>query len=130
MPKTPRLSRGAAKLIDGKIDELFDSLKGHALGPKYGKRLYIGYRPPLSIPGIYEQAVTEEGGRFDKDLVDRLIEISNDYLDQHKATAKALVKKRIHDVLQEINDGQREASSLRGAIKTELSNIWTTVTHG
>jgi hypothetical protein len=127
---SPRLSRGAAKIIDQKIDNLFDHIKAHALGHHSpGRRLFIEFKRPLSIPGMFEEAVTQEGGKVDLELVERLVGITSDLLDQHKATAKAAVKKRIQDFLQEVQDGQRERSEFRSQLEQELGDIWKRVTH-
>ena len=127
----PKLSRGAAKIIDTKIEEIFEKLKHRALGPQFGgKSLYITFQRPLSLPGIYEQAATEEGGTVDREMVDRLIEITNDYLDHHKSVAKAQIKKKIGDFLQEVDDGKRSGDKFKTILEGELSDVWSKVTMG
>src|SRR5437764_240783 len=111
MARKTRIPRALLKIIDAKIDDLFERLKHRALGPTAtGKRLFITWDPALTLPSIYEQAVSDEGGGVDTDLVERLIGITNDYLDKYRSDAKAQVKKRIHDISHQVAEGQQPRS--------------------
>lgn len=126
---TPRLSKGASKVIDTRLDDLFDMLKVKLLGPtSVGRRLYVGFTHELSIPGIFERAVSEEGGKLDTTLLDHLVEITGDFIDKARADAKAQAKKRIQDTITDFDNGRLTRKEFEPKLEEELGDIWASVT--
>jgi len=99
----PCLGPAAVKLIEGAVEKLFEKIRNHTLGDKHptGKRLYIAYRPDLTLKGIFDLAAAEEGVRPDQDVLKTLLKISNSYIDATKERAKAKVVQSVQAFLQE-----------------------------
>jgi hypothetical protein len=112
-----RLSRGGTKQIHAAVEDLFENLKLRALGPAAvkGKRLYVGYRRDLSIPGIFETAAREEGIRPDLDLLDSLSRVASNYIDATKERAKAKVTNAIDSWLRQQSTAKKVDSGRRCA---------------
>lgn len=126
---TPRISKGASKAIDSRLDDLFDMLKIKLLGPQsVSRRLYVGFTHELSLPGLFEKAVSEEGGKLDTTLVDHLIEITADFIDKNRADAKAQVKKRVQDLITDLDQGRFKRKEFENKLEEELGDIWGDVT--
>jgi hypothetical protein len=104
------LGSSALKLIGSAIDKLFDSIRGQVLGGKYrpNKRLYIAYKPTLTLTDIFNQASSEEGVSPNEEARDSLLEISSSYLDATQAKAKAKITQKIQSFLHEASTGKIE----------------------
>jgi hypothetical protein len=126
--KTPRLSPGAARVLDGRVDDIFDSLLTRLLGHGFtGRRLYIGFHQDFSLPGIYEAAVTGEGGRPDTDIVSGIASIARDYLDKHRAEAKAKTKHHVQALLRDLSDGRIDADEFQNHVESEMHTLWDSI---
>jgi hypothetical protein len=127
-----RLSKGGTKLIHGAVEDLFENLKLRALGPDTvkGKRMYVGFRRDLSLPGIFETAAREEGISPDLDLLDSLIRVASNYLDATKARAKAKVTHAIDAWLRSASTAKAAASKedLRDKLAEHLDDVWQELT--
>lgn len=90
-----KLSKEARNQIEEAVDELFGKLKTRFLGPKYGspsfgaKKLYISYNREKSLPGLYEEANIGERGIPDKEQLEQLLEVANNYLEAVRLKAKS-----------------------------------------
>lgn len=111
-----RLSAGAVKLIRGAIDRLFDRIRDHVIGDKTprGKRLYIAYRPELTLKGIFNAAAQEEGVVPHEDVFKTLADISVSYLD---ATREKMKAKTVHAVQGFLQDAYNTG------VETSLSTV-------
>lgn len=87
----PRLGPAAVRLIETAISKLFEKIREHTFGDKHptGKRLYVAYKPELTLKGIFNAGASEEGVKPSEDLFKTLIKISGSYLDAAEAKAKA-----------------------------------------
>lgn len=99
----PRLGPAATKLIESAVETLFDKIRSHTLGDKHptGKRLYIAYKPDLTLKGIFNTAAAEEGVAPSEDVLKTLLKISNSYLDATKEKTKAKVVQSVQAFLQD-----------------------------
>jgi hypothetical protein len=122
-----RLSKGGTKDIHAAVEGLFDNLKVRALGPTAvkGKRLYVGFRRDLSLPGIFETAAREEGTRPDLDLLDSLVRVAGNYIDATKERAKAKVANAIDSWLREQSTSKKPASKddMRAKLREHLDDV-------
>jgi hypothetical protein len=132
MPPIHKLSKGGAKLIHDAIDEIFDKLKIRFLGPhtvKTGKKLYVGFRRDVSLPGIFERAASEEGVvRPDLDLLDSLSRVASNYIDGTRERAKAKVSHEIDGWLREQTTKKVAPDALNEALKERLGDVWKEIT--
>jgi hypothetical protein len=92
------------KQINDKIDSLFNDLKGQFLGSSSGKVLLIGHSDKLSLPGIFEEAVKDTEGVADKETVQSLIDIANNYLESEKTKLKARLFNKIKALSNKTSD--------------------------
>jgi hypothetical protein len=102
----PRLGPAAVKLIEKAVDSLFEKIRSHTLGDKHptGKRLYIAYKPELTLKGIFDMAAAEEGVHPDADVLKTLLKISNSYIDATKERAKAKTVQAVQAFLTEASN--------------------------
>ncbi len=88
-----KLPHKLVKQIELSVSTLFDKVKDRFFGPHAGpKRIVIGYNRDLSLPGIYSSAHIQERSVPDKETLNGLIRVAENYLDaeKHKAIAKAV----------------------------------------
>lgn len=99
----PNLGAGAIKLIEKAVSDLFEKLRLQTLGNKHpgGKKLYIAYKPELTLKGIFNAAADEEGVKPSEDLFQALAKITTSYLDAAEAKAKAKTVQAIQSALHE-----------------------------
>lgn len=99
----PRLGPASVKLIEQAVGKLFEKLKSHVLGDKHpqGKRLYIAYKPDLTLKGIFDASAAEEGSRPDADILKTLLKISSYYLDAAELRARAKTVQAVQAFLQD-----------------------------
>jgi GNAT superfamily N-acetyltransferase/predicted RNA binding protein YcfA (HicA-like mRNA interferase family) len=128
----PRIPRGMARLIDGRVDDVFDRLLVRLLGHAFtGKHLYVEFEHGLTLPGIFEAAVQGEGASYaDRDLLLGIAEVAKDYLDKHRAEAKAATKRRIQSLLYDVEQGNIQPQHFRNHVERELSELWARVRNG
>ncbi len=131
MPKAPRLSRSGSQMVDDILDLLFERLKQRLTGfPSAGKRLIISVDRDTTLPHLYADAVEKEGGTPDHDILDRLVDITGNYLDQYREASKAQVKHRVQEILasktgatakEALSDGLKEAfDSITEKVRTVI----------
>jgi hypothetical protein len=128
---TPRLSKGAAGILDDHLDDWFDSLKIRLLGPVFSpksKKLWVGFQHELSIPGLFEKAVSEEGGKVDTSLLDHLIEITADFIDKHRGDAKARVKKTVQDLITDLDNGKIAPKDFTATVASQVEDVLDSIT--
>lgn len=121
----PRLNAAQRAAIDGEVDELFDELLTRLLGGAFtGRRLFIGYVHDLTLPGIFEAAVSEEGGRLDTEMVSGIAAVAQDFIDKYRAEAKAATKRRAQQLLHDVDQGRLKPEDFKTALQGELSELW------
>lgn len=126
---TPTLSRGATKIVHAAVDKVFDRLKGRILGPDFftsrgDKSVYVGYKPELSIPGIYRQAAAEEATRGDDGVLHGIVRTAENYLDAQRESTKARITQAVNAWLSE-SARTGKTASLETVLGGELAGIWT-----
>lgn len=121
----PRLNAAQRAAIDGEVDELFDELLTRLLGGAFtGRRLFIGYTHDLTLPGIFEAAVSEEGGRLDTEMVSGIAAVAQDFIDKYRAEAKASTKRRAQQLLHDVDQGRLKPEDFKTALQGELAELW------
>lgn len=97
----PRLGPAAVRLIEEAVARLFQKIREHTFGDKHptGKRLYIAYKPDLTLKGIFNAGASEEGVKPSEDLLKTLLKISGSYLDAAEAKAKAKTVQAVQSFL-------------------------------
>jgi hypothetical protein len=96
------LSLAAIKLIEKKVDELFDRAKIRYLGTAaMDKRIHVGFRSEFSLPGLFMAASREERVIPDTDIIAHLVRNAGNYLDAYRSQAKAQVVKQVQSFLHE-----------------------------
>jgi predicted RNA binding protein YcfA (HicA-like mRNA interferase family) len=121
----PRLNSYQRSLIDAEVDELFDELLTRLLGHSFtGKRMFIGFTHGYTLPGIFEAAVNEEGGRVDGELMQGIAAVAEDYINKHRSDAKAATKRRIQGLLHDIDQGRLKPEDFKSAVQGEMSELW------
>lgn len=127
---THRLSKPAVKKVHAAVDKMFDNLKTRSLGYKAmgGKKLYVAYRRDLSLPGLFEAAMSEEGGKPNTGLLDSLLAVSGNYIDSTKERAKAKVVQAVNAALGEFSATKPSKAEMRAAIEAELTKVWDEMT--
>lgn len=124
------LSLQAIKIIESQIDKLFDRAKARYLGPKtlpVPKRIYAGYRPEFSLPGLFNGGAAQEHAIPNEDTLKALIRNANNYLDAYRASTKAQVVKEVHSFL---HDAARKGvdTDLETVLEGNLTTVWGKVT--
>lgn len=124
-----KLSKEARLKIEDSVDELFGKLKTRFLGPRYSpKKLYISFNREKSLPGLYEEAHIGERGIPDKEQLDQLLEVANNYLEASRLKAKSLTVVAVANWLQN-KDGDLETVlggelyDLYGKVSSDVKRI-------
>src|ERR1022692_1159544 len=120
------LSKTGVRNIRSTIEILFDGLKGRLLGPDFirnrgDKNIFIGYRPDLSLPGIYRTAAAEEATRHDPTVLNGLVKVAEGYLDAQCELTKAKVVHAVNAWLASSKDEEADVETILGG---ELAPIW------
>lgn len=112
----PRLGPASVKLIELAVSKLFARIREQTFGDRhpYGKKLYIAYKPELTLKGIFDAAASEEGVKPSEDVFKTLLKISSAYLDAAEAKTTAKTVQAVQAFLQ-------EAAS--GGVKTDLQTV-------
>lgn len=96
------LGKAATKLIHKAVDELFDRLKTRFLGPKLlDKRLAIGHREDLTLPGLYQAAAKSHGAVPDPTSEHAILNVAEGYIEAQRERAKAQVTNGVNAFLQD-----------------------------
>ena len=129
--KLPRLSPAASRILDQRVDSIFDNLITRLLGHGFtGRNLYIATHQDLSLPGIFASSVTGEGGKLDSTLLTGIAELARDYLDKHRAQAKAQTKHVIQVLLEDLHHGRVEPDDFPNHVESTLFDVWNKVRSG
>lgn len=112
----PRLGPASVRLIQKAVEDLFERIRSQTMGDLHptGKRLYMAYKPDLTLKGIFNAAASEEGAQPSEDVLKTLLKISNAYLDAVKEKTKARAVQSVQAFLQQAgNQG----------VKTDLETV-------
>lgn len=108
------------------IDVLFDRMKNRFLGKdmdNYDKPIG-GYRPQLSLLGLYLAATQKEGARPNPLTMQTLAEVTESYLDAQKERTKALLINKVSSAMKDAvfqNDGDRVEAVIREEMEKSLA---------
>jgi hypothetical protein len=120
-----RLPKSTIKEIEARVDELFDRAKVRFLGPKsVPKKLYVGYRRDLSLPGVFESASSEEGGLPDLDHLEQLLDSAGNYLDAARLRARARVINAVQSFASASNGPSPDDKALQIKLGGELADLF------
>lgn len=121
------LPRAAIKLIHRSVDSLFERVRARFLGPKWYERgskgIAIGYKPELSLPGLYFAGVEEERAKPNLETLNALAQIAGGYLDAQREAVKSRVVKAVDSFLQEAASGKVE-TDVETVLGGELAEVW------
>jgi len=100
--KTPSLSKGVVKAIQAAVDKVFDKAVARFLArPPVDKRIYIGIKPRVTLPSLFEAASAEERAKADKSILERLLDVAQGFVDAQREVTKARVVKAVGSWLAE-----------------------------
>jgi hypothetical protein len=112
----PRLPPQALTAIEVAVKRIFNRIRARALGLRYpaGKHLTIGYRPELTLQGIFDAAQTDEGVKPRAEVIAPVIDVAGKYLDAAEARTQAKIGHEIHAFLHEAQ---------QKGVKTSLATV-------
>lgn len=120
-----KLTAAAVERINEAVDDLFDRAKLRLLGPKaVPKRLYVGFRRPHSLPGVFEAASAEEGVVPDLETLDQLISTASNYLDSLRLRSKAKIVTAVQAFVSEAGGEAANTSALQIALEAQLYELF------
>jgi hypothetical protein len=123
-----KLPQAAVRKIEAAVDDLFDRAKVRFLGPRsVDKKLYIGFQRPTSLPGIFEQAVAEEGGIPDLETLEQLISSAGNYMDSLRLRAKAKVVNAVQAFMSESAGPGSDSKKLQSVLGGELADLFASI---
>jgi hypothetical protein len=126
--KTKKLPKAFISEVEAKVDALFDGVKTRFLGPQATKkRLVIGFKRDLSMPGIYERAVTEEHGIPDKEHLDQLLVTAGNYIDSLRHKAKANVVTALQAFHTEASTPTADPDALHEKLSDSMQDLFGTL---
>lgn len=109
------------QIVSVRINELFDNVKLRLLGERgAGKTLSITANKSLSVPGIYEAALIDEGGDANIETLNSLIGASKNYLDALKLKA---INQVVNDLTKHVEAGNATAESLEAVLVESWGKI-------
>ncbi len=129
------LTKAGIKQVHAAVDKLFTHLKYLYLGHKLNvdelrgidKRIAIGHRHELSLPGLYESAAKDEGFEPNDETLDMLQSIAAGYLDAECERTKAKVVKDVSSFLKQAKTSGVD-TDLRTVLGGSLAQTFDTVT--
>jgi hypothetical protein len=122
------LSKGAVKIIEQSVEEVFDRLKKRFLGPGLtDKPIYVGHIQDISLRGLFEAAAKEEGSQPNQTVLSTLIRIAEKYIDATKEQTKARLVAEIQAFLR---NASRKGikTDLHTALGGKLADVWKATT--
>ena len=122
--RPPVLGPAAIRAIEGAVDEVFDRAKARVLGPaSVSKRLYTGWNPHFSLPGIFETASREEGVVPNLHTLNQILKVAGGYIDSTRERTKARVIKAVQSFLLDAHQkGQRTDPKI--VLGGQLADVW------
>jgi len=125
------LTKGAVKAIDRAVDKLFDRVKGHVFGPDFvqrngDKKIFVRFRPALSLPGIYKQAAVNQEAKPSDRTLGSLVKVAESYLDAERERTRAHVLHAVNAWLAKDPDADPEVvlgGELAGVFTTTVKNV-------
>jgi hypothetical protein len=112
--------------ISDHVDNVFARIKYRALGPDFAphygdKRIYIGYKPAWSLPGLYRQAAAEEASKANETTLHGMMKIAEGYLDAERERTKARVLHAVQAYVHTDPDAEEDLDEVLGNV---LAPIW------
>lgn len=127
------LSKGAVKAIHGAVDKLFDKVTARYIGPQAAQRgdtrILVGYRPEMTLQGLYEGAAREEATRPSLDTAESLVDIAKGYLDLNREQTKMKAVQAVQSFLRNA-ESKGVSTDVETVLGGHLSDIWKTTTEG
>ena len=128
-------SSSLTKAIVKKIHEIVDRTYDRAITrflarPPVDKKLYIGVtKPRVTLPDLFRAASAEERAVADKNVLERLLDIAESYVEAQRHATKAKVVKAVEDWL-----GQAHTLGVKTDLETvlggQLVDVWNQATNG
>ncbi len=126
-----RLPKGTITDIHARIDDMFDRAKKRFLGPKsVDKKLYVGFKRDLSLPGVYSNAASEEGAIPDLERLDQLVSTAGNYIDALRHKAKADVIHALQSYVSESNGPDADWDAIQERMSIEMVDLFGKIKHG
>lgn len=118
------LPRSVVKMIHGAVDAVFDKAVARLLArPPVDKRIYLGTKPRVTLPSLFEAASAEERAKADQDVLRTLLQIAEGFVDAQRHSTKAHVVKAVESWLN-----KAAATGVDTDVKTvlegELAGVW------
>ncbi len=96
------LGKGAVKVIEDAVDNLFARLKKRVLGHwMQDKKLKLQINPDFTLPALFRAASIEERNKPDEDLLHSLMRTANGYLDAQNVSTRTQAVKAVESFLRE-----------------------------
>ena len=129
MATKSRLPLSAVKAIEASIDALYDAAKARVLGPwSVDKKLTaMDYSQPLSLPGLFTAASSEEYTKPDEQVLSSLMRGVEGYIDSYRAATKVKVVKAVAAFLQQAQISGVD-TDLATVLDGELATVWGSTT--
>lgn len=125
------LTKRAVSQIEKAVDRMFDRIKGRALGPDFvaytgDKKIFVGFNPQYSLPGIYRRASIEESAAPNERVLHGLVKVAGGYIDAERERVKAQVINAVNAWLLKDPDADPEVvlgGELAPIFKQTLDNV-------
>lgn len=127
------LTKAGIKAIGTHVDKLFGHLKSVYLGTKidnlggFDKRLAIGHRRDLSLPGLYESSARDDGAVPSEDTYENLRSLAEGYIDAQHERTKAQVIKEVSAFLADAK-AKGVVTDLKTVLGGKLADVFGKVT--
>lgn len=115
----PKIPNRVLKIIEGRIEDLFDRVKAKFLGTR-DKTLMISFNRSLSALGLYESGLIEEGGTPDLETITKLVDTSKNYIDGLKLKA---INQIINDLTMHVEAGKSTPESIEDTLKESWQKV-------
>lgn len=118
------LSKTGRKMVEEAVDELMDKALARFIGHHaLDKRIIVGVRPELTLPGIFFGANAEERTRPDEEVLAHLESVAKGYLDAVRAHMKPRVVKAVDSWLKDAAS-QGIKTTPRTVLQGELAQVY------
>ena len=129
--KRVSLTKGIVKAIHAAIDKTYDRAIGRFLArPPVDKKIWLGVtKPRVNLPGLFQAASAEERTVADKNVLERLLDIAQSFVEAQRHATKAKVVKAVEDWLGQAHTlgAKKDLDVVLGG---QLVDVWNQATTG
>lgn len=126
MPRQVKLGPTAQRTIEAAVDLMFDRLKARFLGPGsekvWGKQLSFRFPQELTLTGLFNAAVQQEGVKPRDEVLKALLKIAGGYVDASREKTKSRVLQTVQAFLSDA-----QAKGVETDVPTVLGGVLTGV---